>query len=780
MERRTCDQGWWFLLGEEGNPGTPFGGPGWREFDRTLWRAVDVPHDWSIELPRREDAPSQNRGGFFQEGFAWYRKHFGLPGEWTGKRVYVEFEGVYREAEVWLNTHLLKLHPNGYTSFICELTPYLDADQENILMVRVDNSTHPHSRWYSGSGIYRHVRLIAADPVHVAHWGVTITTPQVDQDAAEVVVETEIENESGRDCDVTVRLLLEDPQGRTVARGEEAARVAAGSQTEFRQSLHVASPCLWSPETPSVYRCRVEVHGTGKTLDVESATFGIRSFSFDAERGFVLNGQPVLMKGGCVHHDCGPLGAASIDRAEERKVELLKASGFNTVRCAHNPPSYAFLDACDRLGMMVMDEAFDVWRAGKLAHDYHRRFETYWDEDLTSMVRRDRNHPSIILWSIGNEVFERHQPEAREISAMLSDRVRELDASRPVTAGICNCWHGIPWSAMDGVFEPLDVCGYNYREEEYKSDHERFPGRVILSTESYPREQFKYWKAVESFPHVAGDFVWSAIDYLGEAGVANNHLDNEEGQQFHGWPWHHANCGDLDICGFKRPQSYYRDVLWKNAQKPAIFVHRPLPPGRSVVVGLWGWDDVFDSWTWPGCEGRELQVDVYFDCDEVELFLNGESIGRSAATEAERYTATFQVPYKPGELRAVAIKNGQAVAESVLQTAGPAVQVRLTPDRDKLNADPNDLSFVTVEVCDEKGRLVPDADQMIEFTIEGPGRLAAVGSSDPTNTEPYRGHRHSVWRGRALAIVQPIGEPGRITLAARGDGLSSARATIEV
>ena len=780
MERRGFDGDWWFLLGEEGDPGDPFGGPGWREFDREVWRQVALPHDWSIELPRCEDAPSGNRGGFFQEGFAWYRRHFKLPSEWNGKRIYVEFDGVYRESEIWINTHHLKLHPNGYTSFVCDLTPHLLSAQENIIMVRVDNSTHPHSRWYSGSGIYRHVRLIAADPVHVAHWGLAIATPRADAARADVHVETEICNESAVDRELTVVLNVETPAGQAVARAEDAVLLTAGGQTTVRQRLQIDHPALWSPDSPSLYRCHVEIRAGADVLDSERSTFGIRTFSFDAENGFVLNGKPMPMKGGCVHHDCGPLGAVALDRAEERKVELLKANGYNTVRCAHNPPSPAFLDACDRLGVMVIDEAFDVWRAGKLPHDYHRRFETYWDADLTSMIRRDRNHPSIVLWSIGNEVFERHQPEAHEISTMLSERVRALDPSRPVTAGICNCWHGIPWSAMDGVLEPLDVCGYNYRAEEYESDHARFPDRVILATESYPREQFHYWKAVERLPYVAGDFVWAAIDYLGEAGVANIRLDNEPEQQFHGWPCHHANCGDLDLCGFKRPQSYYRDVLWKRAEKPAIFVHPPLPPGRSVVVGLWGWYDVRDTWLWPGCEGRELRVDVYFECDAIELFLNGNAVGRSAATEAEQYIATFQVPYAPGEIRAVAMRGGEAVAESVLRTAGPAARIRLTPDRDRLAANPNDLSYVTVEVCDENGIRLPDADQMIEFDIQGPGRLAAVGSGAPTSTEPYRGNRRSVWRGRALAIVQPTGNAGTITVEARSGRLAPAQATIQV
>lgn len=769
MRKHLFDSDWRFRHGDEGQPS--------REFDDSQWRLLDLPHDWSIELPRRADCPSGGAGGFFEDGVGWYRKHFTPGPGWDGKRVLIEFEGVYRDAEIWLNGRHLGVHPYGYTSFLRDLTPMLRPGQDNVLALRVDNSTHRHTRWYSGSGVYRHVWLMVADPVHVAHWGLCVTTPEISEHQAALRVETRVENASDRDRPVTVRWKALDADGNAVAAGEGDAQVPAGGAATVSGQLSLPSPRLWSPDAPILYRLQADVCDGAGVLDTETVAFGVRAFSFTPEQGFVLNGEPLPLRGGCVHHDCGPLGAASIDRAEERKVELLKASGFNAVRCAHNPPAPAFLDACDRLGMLVIDEAFDVWRGGKCTYDYHRHFDKHWQDDLDSMLLRDRNHPSIVLWSIGNELIERALPEGAEIARKLAARVREVDSTRPVTAGICDIWGNEgEWRDTDGVLDALDVCGYNYRLDAYGPDHERCPHRVMIATESFPPQQFEYWKAVEELPHVAGDFVWTSLDYLGEAGIGRTFTAPAEEKGFHlpGWPWNQANCGDIDLCGFKRPQSYYRDVLWGLAKAPFIAVHPPSPEGVEVQVSSWGWHDVQQSWTWPGCEDRTLRVDVYFACDEVELFLNGESLGRAPATAQEKYTAQFSVPYQPGELKAVAHSGGKAVAEAVIATAGPAETIRLAADRATIRADVNDLAYVTAEVLDGEGRLVPTASPMLTFTLTGPGRLAAVASSDPRNTELYRGHSHSAWRGRCLAVIQPTGEPGLITLRAAADGLPLA------
>lgn len=775
MREQPFDADWRFHLGEAGQALN-------LEFSDADWRLLDVPHDWSVELPRRPDCPSADQGGYFVDGVGWYRKTFAAPEEWRGKRVAVEFDGVYRDAEVWLNGHYLGRHPYGYTSFVLDLTRFLRAgDSHNVIAVRVDNSTHRHTRWYSGSGIYRHVRLIVTDPVQIAHWGVVVTTPEVSAEHAAIRLGTTAQNTLDHEVHVTVRWCVRDPGGREVAAVDAAGIVGANTQAELSRIIEVFAPQLWSVDTPNLYTLETELTLGPERVDSVSTTFGIRAFHFSPEQGFVLNGEPVLMRGGCVHHDCGPLGAVSIDRAEERKVELLKASGFNAIRCAHNPPAPAFLDACDRLGMLVIDEAFDVWRARKLAYDYHLHFDEWWRRDLDSMLYRDRNHPSIILWSIGNELVERGLPEGADIARMLADRVREVDPTRPVTAGICDIWgeHG-EWSHTDALFDVLDVCGYNYRVDVYEPDHERHPQRVIAATESFPPDAYDYWKAVERLPYVVGDFVWTSMDYLGEAGIGHTYFEGESSGQLPGWPWNQANCGDIDLCGLKRPQSYYRDVLWGRAVQPYIAVHPPLPEGKQVVVSRWGWHDVQSSWTWPVQEGAELRVDVYFACDEVELQLNGRSLGRQTATEASKYIATFTVRYEPGEVKAIAYRDGQAVASSSLATAGHGTRVRLMADRDTIRADADDLAYVIAEVVDADGEVVSTASDMLFFTVLGPGRIAAVASSAPKSTEPYRGNSHSAWRGRALVVVQPTGEPGRITLRAQADALDTDEVTIRV
>ena len=771
MKRELFDLDWRFALDINAQAAG--------EFDDAGWRRVNLPHDWSIELPRRAEAPSGAQGGFAQDGVGWYRKRFTLPAERRDQRVYVEFEGVYHDAELWLNGRALGVHPYGYTTFLLDLTPYLDRDGENVLAVRVDNSSYPHTRWYSGSGIYRHVWLLTAGPVHVAHWGVSVTTPEVTDAMATVAVQTTVVNHADADRALTLRSRVLDPDGNPVADAAAELTVPANASRDARQTLAVANPRRWSPDTPHLYRLETTVYAGAECLDCTTTTFGIRTLAFTPEHGFLLNGQELKMRGGCVHHDCGPLGSAAIDRAEERKVERLKASGYNAIRTSHNPPSPAFLDACDRLGMLVMDEAFDVWRAEKVPYDYHRHFEKWWQDDLESMLFRDRNHPSIVIWSIGNELIERLWPEGAQIARMLADHVRAVDATRPVTAGICDTWDKhTTWHDADTLFAALDLRGYNYRVEIYQEDHERFPASVMVATETSPTRQYEYWKAVEQFPYLIGDFVWTALDYLGEAGIGYEYLEGEPTAFVSNWPWTVANCGDLDICGEKRPQSYYRDVLWKCRETPYIGVHAPVPEGRKLLLSNWGWEDLQASWTWPGCEGRELQVTVYFDCDEVELLLNGKSLGVTPVPPEAKYIATFTVPYAPGVLKAIARKAGTPVAESVLQTTGMPCRLCLTPDRPTIRADRNDLSYVTVEVCDKDGRLVPVADPLLYATISGPGKIAAMANADPRNTDLYTDSTHRAWRGRGLVIVQPTGEAGDIELYVSADGYAPAQVVI--
>ncbi len=783
---RAFDLNWRFLRADA--PGAEQPG-----FDDAAWRVLDVPHDWSIEdLPANG---STNRVGPFDPevsagtdasgntvgGTGWYRKYFSLPPADAGKAVSVRFDGVYMDADFWLNGHSLGNHPYGYTGFALDLTPRLNpAGQTNVLAVRVRNEGK-NSRWYSGSGIYRHVVLTVTDPLHVPLWGLQVSTPQVSKDQSTMTVKTDIANGRPTPSDLTVRVRLLDPKNKTVARGETRLEMPADSQTNALQNLAIASPRLWSLDKPWLYRAEVELVAGGKIADRTGTTFGIRTVTVDAEHGFQLNGMPLKLKGGCLHHDNGPLGAAAIDRAEERRVELMKAFGFNAIRTSHNPPSPAFLDACDRLGMLVLDEAFDCWVHGKKPEDYHRFFDAWSDRDIAAMVQRDRNHPSVVMWSIGNEIPDRF--DRPDIAKRLRDAVLAQDATRPVTEAVNPMWEPElrqrDWDKeSDVAFQFLDVGGYNYQPWKFASDHARNPQRVMMTTESFPKDIFDYWAAVENHPYVIGDFVWTGMDYLGESGIGHAGLDHPKYEWNQPWPWFNAFCGDIDLCGFKKPQSYYRDVVW-NRSPLAMAVHAPIPEGRQEQISGWGWPDEHQSWTWPGQEGRPLPVAVYSRGDKVRLELNGKVVGEQPVSVTTKLTAHFEVPYAPGELRATSFLKGKEVARVSFHSVGPPVALRLTPDRSTIRANRNDLSFVTVEVVDQNGNLVPDAAIPVRFEISGTGRLAAVGSGNPYLPESFQQPKRTTFEGRCLAILQPDGEPGKITIRAGADGLTPATAIVK-
>lgn len=785
MEKHSLDRQWLFTFYTP-----PFS---FRKQAETM--VVDLPHDFSIIQERDPDEPSGPANGYFPGGMATYEKTIFIPMDWKGRKVVLEFEGVYMNAVVRFNNNIVAKHPYGYTSFHCDLTPHLVYGRENKISVFVNNSAQPNTRWYSGSGIYRHVWLLVGESIHIPPWGVYVTTPKVSPEASTVSVRTTVENTGSAAADVKVRSTLLTASGSEAARGELELSVPAGSSAEAVQRLEVPPPSLWSLENPCLYTLRSEITRNGIVVDKTDTKIGIRSISFDPRNGFRLNDVPIKLRGGCVHHDCGLLGAAAYDRAEERKVELLKENGYNAVRCAHNPPSPAFLDACDRLGMLVIDEIFDCWREAKNPNDYSLYFDEWWQRDLASMILRDRNHPCVIMWSIGNEIPELTGfSEGYAYARKLAEFIRSLDDTRPITSALTE--HSlrpltatgpesggtIPyelWAEHSSRFaEPLDIVGYNYMLHRYESDGKRFPNRVICGTESFPRMVYECWEAVEKLPYVIGDFVWTAIDYLGEAGIGR--VRYEEDSSFLGpYPWHQAFCGDIDICGFKRPQSYYRDCVWGISKAPYIAVHKPENYGRKPRVSLWDWPEVVSSWTWPGYEGKPTIVDVYTTSQEVELFLNGRSLGRKPAGRANRYIASFQVLYEPGELAAVGYEKGVETSRSVLRTAGKPAGIRLKPDRSVLKAEFGDLSYVTVELVDAAGNICHNAANTIYFTVHGAGSIVAVGNSNPVSEEKYIGNQRRVYEGRAMVVIRSSGEPGDIVLTAAADGIPPASVTIQ-
>jgi beta-galactosidase len=739
---------------------------------------VDLPHDWSIEdLPDSPDggpfhpeAVGGRSTGYTVGGVGWYRKRFAIPSDQQGKRVRLQFDGVYMNADVWLNGEHLGDHPYGYTAFWFDLTPHVNFGSENVLAVRVRNVGR-NTRWYSGSGIYRHVWLTVTDPIHVAQWGTYVTTPEVSAESATVRIQTKVWNATDRAEAVTLRTRIVDGQGGEVAQDESQAEVPTGESLEFDQTMSVSRPALWSPDSPTLYEAVSEIEVSGSVVDELVTTFGIRSISFDSENGFLLNGEPTLLQGACMHHDNGPLGACAYDRAEERRVELMRNSGYNAVRTAHNPPSSAFLDACDRLGMLIIDEAFDQWRQKKNAEDYHLYFDEWWQRDVESILLRDRNHPCVIMWSTGNEIPERYMDEGVETGQMLADYMRQLDPTRPVTAGVNG-----PSEKADGMFGTLDVCGYNYAPERYAEDLERMPDRVIYASEAFPLHAFAYWMAVLDHPHVIGDCVWTGYDYLGEATIG---WQGWEGKRPDVYPWTAAYCGDIDICGFKLPASYYRDVLWGSGARVSAFVHSPEPTFGTEMKSPWGWHDVHASWNWPGCDGKELTVDVYSAYEEVKLLLNGQDLGTKATSRETSFMATWDVPYEPGTLRAVGYEDGEPVAEWELQTAGEPDCVRLTPDRDVIKADGQDLCYLVVELLDADGVRHPTAENLVRVQVEGEGQLAAIGNSNPMSTESFQQPQRKAYEGRCLVIVKSTAQAGMIRVTAEANGLKPAQVTIE-
>ena len=745
------------------------------------WREIDLPHDWSVEMPFSREGTTAN--GQTVGGTGWYRKSLRFqPGdEEKIHRLY--FEGAYMETDVWLNEHRVGYNPYGYTSFFCDLTPYCKfSGEENILVVRVRNEGQ-NSRWYSGSGIYRHVWLESTNRLHFDSWGLFVTTPVVSQGKAVVQVVAEIVNETAQKCDAKLQIKIKNASGKVVGKQSMDVRIEAGERKTPVQSVEILNPALWSVETPTLYTCEATVTSGKQLFDNLSTTFGIRSIDFSVEKGFLLNGEPLKLKGGCVHHDNGLLGAASIDRAEERKVELLKANGFNAVRCAHNPPAPKFLEACDRLGLLVIDEAFDQWQKQKTPDDYHRFFDEWHETDLTAMIQRDRNHPSIIMWSIGNEIRERADSSGVEIAAKLKGIVRQHDDTRPVTAAINDFWDNrhLKWEDSEKAFRHLDVCGYNYVWQQFENDMRLFPERIIYGSESTAMERAEHWNLVEKYPCIIGDFVWTAIDYLGEAGIGHAILVKNEAHDpplFPGWSWFNGWCGDIDLCGDSKPQSLLRDILWGNS-KIEMAVHTPIPQGYRIALSYWGWPDEYPSWNWNGHENRPLDVRVFTRYPSVRLYLNGKLL-EEKATQKSSYTAGFKVNYQPGELKAVGVDAGEEKESVILKTTGIAAKIRFTPDKTQIKASRNDLAYIKIELVDEAGCVVPDKDRKIDLTLSGSGEIAASGNASPTDMESFRSTTPKTYRGKALVILRPDGKQGTLKLTAKAEDLPEETVEIEI
>ena len=766
------DNGWKFTLDAPENAQDI-------SFDDTSWRSLDLPHDWSIEFAAVQDATSGNAGGFFPTGTGWYRKHYAYTPTAGHKRLY--FEGVYMNAQVYVNGTLAGEHPYGYTSFDIDITPFLKSG-DNVIAVKVDNSQQENCRWYSGSGIYRHVWMIDEPEVHFEHQGTYVTTPEVSTVQATVNVKTIVINDSKTDYKGSVEIVLNGYRGAVEKNlssyGQEAGRatipvsVAAGDTVTVAYDFKVAAPALWNPESPALYLARLSV-GDHRVEQI----FGIRSIRWNSAEGFVLNGKRILLNGGCVHHDHGIIGAASFDAAEYRKARQLKEAGFNAVRTSHNPPAPAFLDACDEYGILVIDESFDGWRTQKSPYDYSKLFNQWYAQDVYSMVRRDRNHPSIIMWSTGNEVIERKELAVVKTAKQLRDAVRDYDTTRPVTSALAS-WDR-DWDIYDPLADVHDIVGYNYMLQHSATDHIRVPERVMVQTESYPNDAFRNWVYCQDNDYIIGDFVWTSIDYLGESGIGKYYYRGDPRPSFHTsgqFPYHGAYCGDIDLTGWRKPISHYRDIIW-NGDANSLYMAVREPNGYNGEVRTTGWAvyPTWECWEWPGWEGKPVTVEVYSKAPEVSLYLNGKLIDTGKTDRSTQFKASFEVPYEPGTLRAVA--SGKSCE---ISTPGKPYAIRLTPENPSLNSGTGEIAYVTVEVVDRQGNVCPNAEVGLSFAVSGPGTLMAAGNANLEDTGSYADGYHATWKGRAMAVVRSNGQTGRCTLTVSAPGLRSGRVSFNV
>ena len=743
------------------------------DYDDSFWRTVDVPHDYSVEdlpatgSPFDRGALSQVNGGFTTGGTGWYRKNIHIPANLKGKRIVLQFDGVYMNSDVFVNGKRLGNQPNGYIPFVLDATSLLKFDTLNQIVVRAKNEGD-NSRWYTGSGIYRNVWLKVVEPIHIDNYGVHIQSKVISPAFAQLSIETLLskkKEDSTKPVDISYKIIA--PNKSVVAE----ARISQTSSHIINNKIDIAKPVIWDIDAPQLYQAQIILWQNGKAIDSVTQSFGIRTIAFSTDKGFQLNGKTVKLKGGCIHHDNYFLGAKVYGVAEERKVRILKEAGYNAIRTSHNPMSSELLEACDKYGMLVVNEAFDMWSTKKTAQDYHLYFNEWWKKDLTTFIKRDRNHPSVIMWSTGNEIPNRDKPEVVAISQMLTDFVHSMDSTRAVTCGV----NGVG-PDKDPFFATLDVGGYNYNPQLYAIDAKRVPNRIIYGSESFVKKSFQYWMGVLDHPQVIGDFVWTAWDYIGEASIG--WLGYPQRQAF--YPWNLAYTGEIDVLGHKRPAAFYREALWKE-NAISVFVKSPeLSFDTAKFKEFWSeWEapDVHGHWNWSKYT-QPLDVEVYSSCDEVELFLNNKSLGKKPTNRSTEFKAIYQVPFAAGELKAVGYKKRKKISESILKTADAASNIVVKADKQILKANNLDVSFIDIELTDNNGVINPFGDNELTFKVTGSAELVAVGNGDPQSVESYQKNTRKAWRGKAQIVVKSGYKPGKVTVEVSGKGFASK--TIEL
>ena len=792
---KSFNDSWSFAKGEKGDEHLP-------SFNDADWRKLTLPHDWAIEGPfdLKHDART---GGLPIYGTAWYRKHFVIDKAQKGSSVTIEFDGVMNNAEIYLNGHKVGARPYGYISFEVDLTPHIKFGEENTIAVRVDPK-ELSARWYPGAGIYRNVRLNIKNSVNVAYNGTFVITPKITEKEAEVVIKTSLENKKNLKGDYTLKTVIANNKNVVVAISEKTFTLSKESTIESK--LLVPNPILWDVNNPHLYTANTILLKNGTQIDDYQTTFGIRSIKFSQENGFELNGKQIKFKGVCLHHDLGPLGSAVNYRATQRQLEIMKEIGVNAIRTSHNPPSPEQLELCDKMGILVQVEAFDEWKLGKVENGYNKFWDEWHERDLRDMIKRDRNHPSVVMWSIGNEIREQQNKKGAKVAQHLVDICHEEDSTRPVTAGFNN----YPQSVKNGLAETLDLVGFNYKPTQYYKMIKNNPNFIVYGAETastvssrgvyhlpvknydrheslqvssydiisppwaYPPDFETY--AQEQMPHSLGEFVWTGFDYLGEPTPYNGRDNETHGKWGGDWPSRSSYFGIVDLSGFPKDRYYYYQSRW--TEKPMVHI---LP-----------------HWNWEGSKHKNIPVYCYTNADEAELFLNGKSLGKKVMgvdkttipaefawwkkpqkTWDSPYRLNWNVKYEPGELKVIAYKDGKPVAEKIIVTAGTSAQINLIPDRKAIDADGNDLSFITVKVEDKNGNFSPLADDLISFKIEGPGTIAAVGNGNAASIEPFQANYRKAFNGLCLLVIKSKkGEKGNIKITAFSENLKTANTVI--
>ena len=796
--------------------------------ESTPGEVVNLPHDGMIGTPVSKDAPAGSDSGYFNGGQTNYTKYVFFPKEWEKGCVGLKFDGVMQNATIEINGSKVALQHNGYAPFFVNLTNYALFEEENRISVQVNTSMQPNSRWYTGSGLYRGVQLLHGPKVHIVPDGIYMYTKEVADGYAFLEAQVEVENVTLDNRIVEVSLTLSSQEtGDIAAETKGVIQLEPGKCGTARLILNVKNPLLWDADNPNLYIAKAVVKDTGiyrthfieneeVSVDEASTLFGIRTISADSIRGLLINGKCVKLKGGCIHHDNGLLGSISLYETEARKVAKLKEIGFNAIRTAHNPPSAAFVEACDRLGMYIFDEAFDAWSIAKRGGDYNQYFETDWEKDITAFVKRDRTHPSVIMWSTGNEIPERGGLANGYITAnKIAAKVRMLDGTRLISNGICSYWSGLDDSLMknqsneqnsnDGTesniwekgTEPfangLDVFGYNYMEDFYEKNHEMFPERVILGSENFPKEIGYRWPFIEDHPYVIGEFTWTAWDYIGEAGIGKAvYIDENDPtapkspwdlmpQYNSPFPWRIANDADYDITGHKLPQGAYRSVVWGNKETFLYSMH-PDTFGKTELMSMWGFPAVLKNWNYAGYEDKKVELVVYSCAEEVEVLVNGESIGRKkiCMDKPMPYSVRFETEYKPGKVEAVSFRDDKEISRDVLVTTEAPAEIRLTANKQEMKADGHDLIYVEIEILDANGNLVPDAELNLKAELTGDAVLAGFGSGNPITEDDYTDDMTASYRGRAMAILRSDYSKGEAQLVIASDTLKSETITFKI